>query len=69
MTRVTIEGEKFLINGEPTYRGRTFWDYPIEGLLLNSRMIQATFDDANPETRQRWAYPDTGAWDPEMYWI
>jgi hypothetical protein len=28
-------------------------------------MIQATFDDTNPETRSRWAYPDTGAWDPE----
>jgi hypothetical protein len=28
-------------------------------------MVQATFDDLNPETRQRWAYPDTGVWDPE----
>ncbi len=32
---------------------------------MNSRMIQATFDDENPETRQRWAYPDTGKWDAE----
>jgi hypothetical protein len=28
-------------------------------------MVQATFDDLNPETRDRWAYPDTGQWDPE----
>lgn len=65
MTQVTIEGEKFFINGEPTYPGRTFRGYEIEGLLLNSRMVQATFDDANPETRSMWAYPDTGEWDPE----
>ncbi len=28
-------------------------------------MIQATFDDTNPETVHRWAYPDTGEWDAE----
>jgi hypothetical protein len=28
-------------------------------------MVQATFDDLNPETRNLWAYPDTGVWDPE----
>ena len=37
----------------------------MEGLLLNTRMVQATFDDANPDTVARWAYPDTGVWDPE----
>ncbi|TVQ04288.1 MAG: hypothetical protein EA381_00455, partial [Planctomycetaceae bacterium] len=31
--------------------------------LFNSRMVQATFDDLNPETRDRWAYPDTDVWD------
>ena len=36
----------------------------IEGLLLNSRMVQGTFDDLNPKTRSMWDYPD-GAWDPE----
>jgi len=65
MTRVEIDGEKFLVNGEPTYKGRTYREYPIEGLLLNSRMVQATFDDENPETRSRWAYPDTGVWNPD----
>ena len=37
----------------------------IEGLLLNSRMVQGIFDDANPDTRARWTYPDTGRWDPD----
>ena len=37
----------------------------IEGLLMNSRMVQGIFDDLNPETRSRWRYPDTGMWDPE----
>jgi hypothetical protein len=26
-------------------------------------MVQGVFDDLNPETRARWAYPDTSAWD------
>jgi hypothetical protein len=65
MTRVTIDGEQFYIDGEVTYSGRTWRGYKIEGLLMNSRMIQATFDDENPETRSRWAYPDTGTWDAE----
>ena len=32
---------------------------------MNSRMIQAIFDDANPNTAKHWAYPDTGVWDAE----
>ncbi|MEO7143535.1 MAG: hypothetical protein ABI165_08540 [Bryobacteraceae bacterium] len=32
---------------------------------MNSRMVQGLFDDANPETRSRWNYPDTGRWDAE----
>jgi len=65
MTEISIHGEKFHINGKPTYPGRRFRDIEIEGLLMNNRMIQATFDDLNPETRSRWQYPDTGKWDPE----
>lgn len=64
-TTVTIEGEKFHINGEPTYKGRVWNGYEIEGLLLNNRLVQVTFDDENPETRSMWAYPDTGEWDAE----
>lgn len=64
-TNVTVEGERFLINGRPTYEGREYLGSRVEGLLMNSRMVQATFDDENPETRQLWAYPDTGEWDPD----
>src|SRR5262245_3475345 len=32
---------------------------------MNSRMVQATFDDENPLTAPMWAYPDTGVWDAE----
>src|SRR5688572_2349503 len=59
-TQVAIVGEKFHVNGKPTYEGTA-----VEGLLMNSRMVQATFDDLNPETAKRWAYKDTGAWDAE----
>lgn len=64
-TSVAIQGEDFLIDGRLTYEGR-FWNgWRIEGLLFNARMVQAIFDDLNPDTRGRWAYPDTGVWDPE----
>jgi hypothetical protein len=64
-TAVTIRGDAFLVNGEPTYKGRTWNGRKVEGLLLNSRMVQATFDDLNPATRDRWAYPDTRKWDAD----
>ncbi|MBT5900504.1 MAG: hypothetical protein HOH58_00165 [Opitutaceae bacterium] len=64
-TAVTIAGDKFLINGKPTYEGLTWRDQSIEGRLFNARLVQATFDDENPATRDRWAYPDTGVWDAE----
>lgn len=64
-TTVTIVGDAFYMNGKPTYPGRTWRGMKIEGLLMNSRMVQGIFDDLNPETRSLWAYPDTGQWDPE----
>jgi hypothetical protein len=64
-TSVSIVGEDFHINGKPTYEGRVWKGHRIEGLLMNSRMVQATYDDLNPETAPRWAYPDTGKWDAE----
>ena len=64
-TAVSIVGEDFHINGQPTYAGCSWNGHRIEGLLLNSRMVQATYDDLNPETAQRWAYADTGKWDAE----
>ena len=64
-TEVSIAGEQFLVNGQPTYAGREWRGHRIEGLLLNSRMVQGIFDDLNPETVELWAYPDTGQWEPE----
>jgi len=66
-TTVEIRGEDFWVNGRPTYAGRTWQDHRVEGLLFNSRMVQATFDDLNHDTRDRWAYPDTGRWDPDRH--
>ena len=62
-TTVSIEGDRFLINGKPTYEGRQWRGHKIEGLLLNSRMVQGIYDDLNPETRRTIAYPE-GPWDP-----
>src|SRR5687768_471618 len=64
-TQLSIDRDRFLINGRPTYEGRTWRGWKIEGLLMNSRMVQGTFDDLNPETRSLWVYPDTKKWDPE----
>ena len=50
-TVVSIQGDAFYINGQPTYKGRTWQGHKIEGLLLNSRMVQGIFDDANPKPR------------------
>jgi hypothetical protein len=59
-TVVSIQGDRFLLNGTVTHPGTA-----AEGLLLNSRMVQAIFDDENPSTVSRSAYPDTRVWDPE----
>lgn len=64
-TEVSVVGDAFHINGQPTYAGRVWQGQKVEGLLFNSRMVQGIFDDLNPETVSRWAYPDTGRWDPE----
>ena len=64
-SNVSILQDQFLINGEPTYKGRIFAGRKIEGLLLNARMVQGIFDDRNPVTSGRWAYPDTGKWDAD----
>jgi hypothetical protein len=64
-TVVSIKGDQFLLNGQPTYRGRTWQGHKIEGLLMNSRMVQGIYDDTNPATAKRWAYKDTGKWDAE----
>lgn len=60
---MSIQGDRFFINGKPTYAGRSYKGMKIEGLLLNTRMVQGIFDDVNPATRSMWVYPDTKKWD------
>lgn len=62
-TTVAVSGEKFLINGVPTFEGKSWKGHTIEGLLPNARMVQGIFDDLVDSTRQLWAYPDTKTWD------
>jgi hypothetical protein len=64
-TEVSIHGEAFYINGRPTYAGKSWDGKRIEDLLLNARLVQGIFDDLNPLTVGRWAYPDTGRWDAD----
>ncbi len=64
-TLVEIKGNQFFINGKPTYEGRTWQGSKIEGLLMNSRMVQGIFDDLNTENVGEFAYPDTKKWDAE----
>ncbi len=63
-TVVSIIGREYLVNGRRTYEGRVHKGLRVEGLLFNSRMVQAIFDDLNPETRPLWDYPE-GPWDPD----
>lgn len=64
-TTVEIKGNQFYINGKPTYKGRYWNGNKIEGLLMNSRMVQGIFDDENPATVNQWKYADTGKWDAD----
>ncbi len=64
-TELQIRGNKFYINGSPTYKGKSWQEHSIEGLLFNSLMNQAVFDDSNESTEILWKYPDTGKWDPD----
>ena len=42
-TTVSIVGEDFHINGQPTYAGRSWHGHRIEGLLLNSRVMRERY--------------------------
>ncbi|GAA5220377.1 hypothetical protein [Membranihabitans marinus] len=61
-TVVSIVDDAFYINGKITYSDRYWQGNKIEGLLLNSRMVQGIFDDLNPETKDNFIYPDTKKW-------
>ncbi len=61
-THLTIEGEKFLINGKLTYSEIEGTRPDAHGFLMNARFIQGIFDDAmEPERFARWGH---GEWDP-----
>ena len=62
---IQIDADKFYFNGKLTYPGVSYRGQKIEGLLFNSRMVQAVFDDSNPVTAVEWRYPDTGTWDAD----
>eukprot|EP01084_Bolivina_argentea_P320714 556507_1 len=62
MTNLTIKKTNFYINEVITYSNCSDWTHTTKGLLLNSRMIQGVFDDANPSTQHYWYYPDTKTW-------
>jgi hypothetical protein len=60
-TEVTIEGEKFLINGKLTYSDIDGSNTNAHGLLMNARFIQGIFDDKqDPERFARWGHSE---WD------
>ena len=62
-TKVTVQGDNFYINDEIVYSSASNSD--VHGLLLNARLIQGVFDDANTSTQYLWEYPDTHKWDPD----
>lgn len=55
-TSIGIAGNEFLINGTPTYPGRSFRGGKVQGLLFTSRMVNCIINDQNPETRGMWSY-------------
>ncbi len=52
------------INQQPTCSGRFWKRWEVEGLLMNSRVVQGICDDLNTETSSMWDYTD-GPWEPE----
>jgi hypothetical protein len=55
LTVVSIDRDRFLINGQPTYLGLRL---EALGRLMNARMVSSTFDDENPATRPEGLDPD-----------
>ena len=57
-----LEPELEPMIGALRHRGPDQWGYwtSADGstVLLNARLVQATFDDLNPATRHLWKYPD-----------
>ena len=64
-TIVSIKGNQFFVNGKPTFEGRYWQGNKIEGLIINSRMVQGIFDDLNPASSNEFSYADTKKWDAD----
>ncbi|MAF12034.1 hypothetical protein CMK11_16445 [Candidatus Poribacteria bacterium] len=64
-TRLSIDGERFSINGAPTYSEIGGSRPDAHGLLMNARFIQGVFDDT--ADRDRYARWGRGAFDPEAH--
>jgi hypothetical protein len=54
---VSVRGRDIYLDGVITHESSQ-----LEGTLPNIRAVNATFDDENPATVDRWAYPNTGDW-------
>ena len=52
--------DNFKINGEITYKSAKYSE--MQGLLMNSRMVNGIFDDYNQYTVHNCDYPDANAW-------
>ncbi|MEM1996840.1 MAG: VCBS repeat-containing protein [Candidatus Bathyarchaeia archaeon] len=62
---VSVGGESFLLDGRPTYADMKNVNPRAVGMLLNTRMVQALFEDENPETMNLWRYPNGDDFNPE----
>lgn len=63
--QISIEGDKFLFDGRLTYSDIPTAPPEALGRLMNTRMVQATFEDENEETVDLFRYPDGSPFDPE----
>src|SRR5262245_59427192 len=63
-TRCLSDWSSDVCSSDLTYAGRTWRGHKIEGLLMNTRMVQGIFDDRNPQTVANWQYSDSHTWDP-----
>ncbi len=64
-TTLSIQGDRFCINGQPTYQAQGATNPAAHGLLMNGRFIQGIFDDAaDPARFARFGWD---RWDPERH--
>ncbi len=63
--QIGVQGDKITFDGELTYSDFSTAKPEALGRLMNSRMVQATFDDENPETAHLFVYPDGSPYDPD----